>query len=353
LSNLVFKTFNPDIELDEEDHERITFKDKNAANCSLDNLQVKSQSNINNQDDVVHPNQKPIYQMDIETGGIITRFEGAKEASEKMGFDYKRQGISNAAFSQREYKGYKWAYCQDIDADNEDNDEEYTNDLPNEKWQQIEGLNYFVSTRGRIMHGKRKRIRKHKIKPDGTHMVSLRVNKQVKDFFVHILEAKAFIPNPNNLPEVNHIDEDRDNLNIENLEWVSRSQNASHSFAKRVNQYELDGTFRKSYASITEASQKTGFAHSGISKCCSGKQNECHGFIWKYSVENEDDDEGKIIEPQSLNTIASSSTDELYDTTRMEIINAVIDCLLNNKDMFKKEPTRKMLLKLLKDVNKK
>ena len=106
--------------------------------------------------------------------------------------------------------------------------------------------------------------------------------ENVKTFKIHRLVASTFIPNPLNLPQINHIDENKTNNNVENLEWCSAQYNIDYSQSKPVNQYSLDGIYIATYKSIKEASKQTGINQGDISCCCRGKYKTSGGFIWKY-----------------------------------------------------------------------
>ena len=119
---------------------------------------------------------------------------------------------------------------------------------------------------------------------------------------VHRLVAQHFIPNPNNLPEVNHKNECKTDNRVENLEWVSHIQNTRYGTrskriaeknrivqrndktkSKVVLQYSLDGEFIKEWQSTNEIKRQLGFGH--ISECCNGKYKQMYGFIWRYKNE--------------------------------------------------------------------
>lgn len=109
------------------------------------------------------------------------------------------------------------------------------------------------------------------------------------------LVATAFIPNPDNLPQVNHKDENTGNDCADNLEWCDSKYNMNYGTAtkrrglktrKSVNQYSLDGTFIHCWDSIKDAEKHTGVYHSHISACCKGKLKTSGGFKWEYADNN-------------------------------------------------------------------
>lgn len=118
---------------------------------------------------------------------------------------------------------------------------------------------------------------------------------------VHQLIAEAFIPNPNNLPEINHIDSNRANNSIENLEWVTHSQNMRHSWNKGINHEGFDKyreqakrritNGEREFESICQAaewlvgigrSKSRTSAISGISAVARGLRKTFGGFNWNY-----------------------------------------------------------------------
>lgn len=122
------------------------------------------------------------------------------------------------------------------------------------------------------------------LKNKGYLQVVLCKNGEHRRYLIHRLVAQAFIPNPLNLPEVNHIDQNRSNNNVENLEWCNRQYNVDYSLAKPVCQYALDGRLLNTYKSIREASRQTGVDQSHMCQCCLGNLKSAGNFIWKYKT---------------------------------------------------------------------
>lgn len=111
-----------------------------------------------------------------------------------------------------------------------------------------------------------------------------------KNHFIHRLMAKTFLAGPEK-PHVNHIDGNKQNNSIENLEWATPSENAQHAVdtgltditihQKEVHQYTLSGEYLASFTSDTEAQNVTGVAKQNISKCTLGKRPNAGGYQWR------------------------------------------------------------------------
>ena len=121
----------------------------------------------------------------------------------------------------------------------------------------------------------------------GYLFVVLSKNGKCKNYRVHRLVAEAFIPNPNNLPEVNHKDENKTNNTVENLEWCDRQYNNNYGtrnkqVSKVVLQFDKQGNFIKEWPSNIEIQIQLGFLNANISKCCLGKLKQAYSYLWKY-----------------------------------------------------------------------
>lgn len=186
-----------------------------------------------------------------------------------------------------------------------------------EIWKDIKGWEgcYQVSNHGRIKTLKRAIFR---LKGEGELLyylkekiivtfgrpglyVQVHLNRYGKQFhfFVHRLVAEAFIPNPKNKAEVNHINGLKTDNVVTNLQWVSRSENIRHSFdflgrktnprkgadhfaSKPVLQFDLTGSLLKEWVNISEARKSFLPKNVSVGNCCNGKQKQSMGFIWRY-----------------------------------------------------------------------
>lgn len=114
------------------------------------------------------------------------------------------------------------------------------NDLPNEVWKELHIKDYFVSDKGRVKHkyGSFSHLLSTFVKGNGYVCVTIKHNGEKHNYYIHRLVAKSFIDNPNNLPEVNHKDRNKQNNNVDNLEWTSKINNVQHYFCDEI--YQLD-----------------------------------------------------------------------------------------------------------------
>lgn len=160
------------------------------------------------------------------------------------------------------------------------------NSVEEKKWLRVKGLpSYEVSDGGEVRRNNRK-LRLHHRK-DGYVQVML---GRGRTRTVHRLVAEAFIPNPQNKPMVNHINRDRSDNRVENLEWCDAHYNvhydgsrerAAASKSKPVIQLTTDGKQVKEWSSATEAGL-CGYSRVCICNCCNGKSETHSGFRWKY-----------------------------------------------------------------------
>lgn len=178
-----------------------------------------------------------------------------------------------------------------------------------EIWKDIEGYEglYQVSNLGNVKSLNYRNMKKpHLLKPkvthDGYYRLNLCKDGILKSRTIHILVARAFIPNPDNKPQVNHIDGNKQNNCVSNLEWVTGKENirhaidtglrkienhkylkgSSHYASKPVLQYDLDGNFIKKWGCQQEAVRFYGCSKSMIGNAASGRLRTAMGSIWRY-----------------------------------------------------------------------
>lgn len=176
-------------------------------------------------------------------------------------------------------------------------------DLLNEDEKWILGYEnvYSVDKKGNVRSFKNNMIKT--LKPSlsrGYNLIHLE-NKEKKGrketIQLHRLVAKTFIPNPENKPEINHINGIKTDNRVENLEWCTRSENELHAYrtglanskslvekrGKKVVQLDkITNKMIAKYNSISEAERKTNIHFQSISNNCKGKLKTAGGYIWKY-----------------------------------------------------------------------
>ena len=190
--------------------------------------------------------------------------------------------------------------------------------MKEEIWKDIEGYEglYQVSDLGRIRNFQNKIMKQHK-NHKGYLIIQLSKEGRRKTLIVHRLVAKAFIPNKNNKEQINHINCNKADNNIENLEWVTNEENKKHAKlhglckssqrggknkrAKKVNQYDLKGNLIKKWDCMNDIARYFKLKSvSNISECCKNKKimtrngkeyqtKRAYGYIWKYNEELENE----------------------------------------------------------------
>lgn len=170
-----------------------------------------------------------------------------------------------------------------------------------EIWKDIKGYEgfYQISNKGRV-----KSFKSSSKYPDKEgHILNPTITKgylyvglcnkgKKKPTLVHRLVAEAFVPNPDNYKEVNHMDENKLNNNAKNLEWCNRDYNMSYGTARErqgislgspVEQFTVNETPIARYANAEIAGKINRIDSSSIHKCCKGKRVHAGGYSWKYA----------------------------------------------------------------------
>ena len=154
--------------------------------------------------------------------------------------------------------------------------------INNEEFRDVPGYEgmYEISNLGRVRRNGK--ILKPFKDDWGYLQVDLYKNGTGRTVRVHRLVASAFLSNPQNLPQVNHKDEDKTNNSVDNLEWCDGKYNVNYSQSKPIIQYDRLGNFIREWPSATKVYEETGIYQANISKCCSGKIKSAGGYIWRY-----------------------------------------------------------------------
>lgn len=146
-------------------------------------------------------------------------------------------------------------------------------------WKDIEGYegSYAVNELGQVWSYRKEDIKAQGINTSGYPVVGLYKNNIRTMYTVHRLVAKAFIPNPDNLPQINHKDEDKTNNNVDNLEWCTAEYNVRYTCNKAVRCIETGevfGSLKEAAASVGRKSPTMCSHLKGNTKSCGGKHFE-------------------------------------------------------------------------------
>lgn len=128
----------------------------------------------------------------------------------------------------------------------------------------------------------------------GYHQVILRNSPHNRTIKIHQLVALTFVPNPDSKPFVNHKDGNKLNNCVENLEWVTHSENMLHCYwvtkrmkqsnpARPINQFDAGGNVVKTWPSMQHIRRELGYTLSPIRHCLLGAQKTSRGYAWKYA----------------------------------------------------------------------
>jgi hypothetical protein len=281
--------------------ETVNHKDHNKLNNKLDNLEWATTTEQNNHkrkckkeiQELV--SSRAVWRIDKYTNEKLEYYKTITKAA-KWIFDNNLTSIIEfndgnniktriSAVCQKKYGrntsfGYKWEYCNENE--NKYIDEEWK-DIPSDI---IKGINgYKISNYGRVKNHKG-RITEGSNHESGYLWVSIAPHQ----YLLHRLVAKVFIPNLENKEQVNHVDGNKQNACVYNLEWCTNIENQKHKInsglsncTKKIIQYDLQMNKIKEFNSQMESSRELNICYTSISKCCLNKQKTAGGFIFKFN----------------------------------------------------------------------
>lgn len=278
---LVLTTFRPDLKR----NETINHKDGNKLNNNLENLEWLSQKeNSQHAADtgLMKTFRRQIYQINKDTDEIINTFNCAYDAVKFLKVGRSSDITTTCRGRQKTAYGYKWKYVTEERTGHSEKD---MKTLDGEKWEKYLDSNYEISTFGRVKNATTKCILITSIKSK-REKICIIIDGKRTNFYVYRLVALTYIPNPKNLPHVDHIDKNPMNNRLDNLRWSSIKDNVRYSNAKSIDQFDLEGNFIKTWFCMSDASRELNPSKkitSGISLCCNGKLKTSLGFKWRFT----------------------------------------------------------------------
>lgn len=220
----------------------------------------------------------------IETGKAYSSLSDASQDTGKSEIDilHNLKGFSKSVDDLHFEYSTKYQKAEyDIIPDNIASDIEYARDVKG-----YEGL-YKVTKDGKVISSINNIVLRNSINKAGYYTVTLSNNGKTKKKFVHRLVAESFIPNPDNLPVINHKDENKLNNHVNNLEWCTHEYNLHYGTAIERRMGKLCKPIicidtGELFCSIEAASMKFKISRQQISLCLRGKAKTAAGFHWKY-----------------------------------------------------------------------
>lgn len=271
-----------------ENKSDVNHKDKNKLNNHVSNLEwmTRKENNIHRCKDLIITTNKnkPVCRIDKNTGEILETYNSIEDAA-TWAFNNKltknthngRNAIGNCitGLSKISY-GFKWTL---------EPRDEY---LEGEIWKQVPNTikTYWVSNLGRFKNSSGTILVNSKLTPGGYNVVTI----DNVTYRLHRIVALTFIENSENKEQVNHIDGNKTNNSVTNLEWVTNQENQIHKFktglgnnyTRKIGQYDLEHNLIKEFSSIVSAEKELNIGKSNIRGVLTNYRKTAGGFIFKY-----------------------------------------------------------------------
>jgi len=263
-----------------DDTKIVNHKDGNKNNNHLLNLEWITQKENRNhagENNLFIPKCIKVSQYSKDKKILIATFNSIKEAMEKTGCKDNR--ISTVCKGKRNHTGgYFWKYTE---FDYEEDEKPFGKEI-------IDYPNYIVTEKGKIYSKSHKKYISSRDNSGYQYVTLYNNSGKGKDFSVHYLVATSFINNPNNFPMVNHKNHDRSDNKVNNLEWVTYTENMIHfgkKNGKSVKKLDINNNILKIYNTLKDASIENNISTSNITNVCMGRQKTAGGFKWEYNKE--------------------------------------------------------------------
>ena len=271
IHRLLYDTFKNII----NNNNMIDHIDRNPSNNFLGNLrEVTAKENALNKNNAIQT-PKIIHQLTLD-GEFIKQWDSYEQIQKDLGYNAGHVGSCANGHSKSAH-GFIWKNMNIVtdlkeyfSIDVEEDDEETYSLYKINKKGQIIGRNNILMTQ---------RISK------GYYTIHLKSDSgKGKIFRVHRLVALTFKPNPNDYPYVNHIDENKLNNNLTNLEWCDQIHNMAHSMGKKLNQIDIKtNKVIKTFNTVNDAFRELNKNYgSCIRLVCEGKNKTAFGYKWKF-----------------------------------------------------------------------
>lgn len=248
--------------------------DKNKQNNNIDNLREVTKS-INCYNKVISTQrQNKISQFTLD-GKFIKEWESLNKINQTL--KYKISSISACCLGKYKYSyGFIWKNMNRIE-----NPDEY------KQISKIDGevfSNYRINKKGDIIN-KNNILLKYNIKQGYYEIELISDSKKAKNIRIHKLVATTFLDNPHNYKVINHIDENKLNNHIDNLEWCTYKHNSTHSLGIKINQIDIKThDIIETFNSITDAYKKIKKTRgTNIVNVCKGIAKSAYGFKWEFA----------------------------------------------------------------------